>query len=53
MKTMEGTLEVLAEARVLGALLEELARRASGYELVAHWQQGEFHHDVVLVLSVS
>lgn len=50
---MDGTLEVLAEARVLGALLDELARRASGYELVAHWQQGDFHHDVVLLPKKS
>ncbi len=34
----------LAEAMVLGALLERLG----DYELVDHWQQGEFHHDVVL-----
>jgi len=35
---------------MLGALLDELTARYEGYELVAHWQQGEFHHDVVLVL---
>ncbi len=40
------TLERLAEAMVLGALLELL--RPAGYELIAHWKQGEFHHDVVL-----
>jgi hypothetical protein len=50
---MEETLDALAEARVLGALLEELAQRALGYDLVAHWQQGEFHHDVVLVPKKS
>ncbi len=32
---------------VLGVLLEKLAREG-GYELVDHWKQGEFHHDVVL-----
>lgn len=31
---------------VLGALLDEIG----SYELVAHWTQGEFHHDVVLRL---
>jgi hypothetical protein len=33
---------------MLGALLEELRGRFGGYELLDHWQQGEFHHDVVL-----
>jgi hypothetical protein len=37
----------LAEELVLGALLARLAR-GGGYDLVDHWQQGEFHHDVVL-----
>lgn len=40
----------LARHLVLGALLDELARRHGAYELVAHWTQGEFHHDVVLFL---
>ena len=35
---------------VLGHLLEELRREQGGYELVAHWTQGEFHHDVVVRL---
>lgn len=34
----------LAKHLVLGALLESLGE----YELVAHWTQGEFHHDVVV-----
>ena len=33
---------------VLGALLDEVRRRWGGYELIDHWRQGEFHHDVVL-----
>lgn len=37
----------LASALVLGHLLERLDARG-GYELVAHWKQGEFHHDVVV-----
>jgi hypothetical protein len=40
----------LAESLVLGAVLDELTARFGGYELVAHWTQGEFHHDVVLRL---
>ncbi len=39
--------EGLAAALDLGGLLERL-RDAGGYELLAHWTQGEFHHDVVL-----
>ncbi len=45
---MEDALARLAGTRVLGALLAELGRTARGYELVAHWQQGEFHHDVLV-----
>jgi len=40
----------LARHLVLGGLLDELTTRYGGYELVAHWVQGEFHHDVVLRL---
>jgi hypothetical protein len=40
--------EALARHLVLGSLLEALTRRFGSYELVAHWTQGEFHHDVVL-----
>jgi hypothetical protein len=29
-------------------LLEELTHEHGGDELLEHWQQGEFHHDVVL-----
>ncbi|MGE0786369.1 MAG: hypothetical protein AB7S26_11930 [Sandaracinaceae bacterium] len=38
----------LAECLVLGALLEQVREVYGEYELVAHWTQGEFHHDVVL-----
>lgn len=38
----------LAETMVLGALLDALRARFGRYELVEHWAQGEFHHDVVL-----
>ena len=32
----------------LGSLLEMLGASYGGYDLLAHWKQGEFHHDVVL-----
>ncbi len=38
----------LASTMMLGMLLEQLQQAFGGYELVAHWRQGEFHHDVVL-----
>jgi hypothetical protein len=44
------SVEHLARRLVLGSLLDELTRRLGGYELVAHWTQGEFHHDMVLQL---
>jgi hypothetical protein len=43
-----GILEQLSRALMLGSLLEDVRQRFGDYELVAHWQQGEFHHDVVL-----
>ena len=33
---------------MLGKLLESLRRRFGSYELVDHWRQGEFHHDVIV-----
>jgi len=47
---MHVQLDELAGLLVLGALLEELRARHGGYELVDHWKQGEFHHDVVVRL---
>lgn len=38
----------LAKQLTLGALLDELRQRAQHYELLDHWQQGEFHHDTVV-----
>lgn len=38
----------LAEQLTLGGLLEEVRRLAGRYELLDHWQQGEFHHDTLL-----
>ena len=42
------SLQTLANQLSLSALLDELRRRAGSYELLEHWQQGEFHHDTVL-----
>jgi hypothetical protein len=47
---MPTALDHLARSLVLGALLDELTTQFGGYELVAHWTQGEFHHDIVLRL---
>jgi hypothetical protein len=38
----------LASSLVLGAFLERVKARWGRYEVVDHWQQGEFHHDTVL-----
>jgi hypothetical protein len=38
----------LVNQLTLGGLLDEVRRLAGGYELVDHWQQGEFHHDTVI-----
>lgn len=38
----------LANSLVLGALLDELEARHGGFDLLAHWTQGEFHHDLVV-----
>jgi hypothetical protein len=43
-------IEGLARALDLGSLLAEVNTRYGAYDLVAHWTQGEFHHDVVLRL---
>src|SRR4051794_19055370 len=45
---MQTVVRELADALVLGALLEEARARFGGYELLDHWKQGEFHHDVVV-----
>jgi hypothetical protein len=38
----------LADTLVLGALLEVVRARFGRYELLDHWKQGEFHHDVIV-----
>ncbi len=41
-------LDVLARQLSLGSLLSEVGATFAGYDLLEHWQQGEFHHDIVL-----
>lgn len=41
-------IEALAATLVLGALLDELRRSYGSFELLDHWTQGEFHHDLVV-----
>lgn len=43
----------LAGTLVLGSLLDEVRRACGGFELLAHWQQGEFHHDVLLEIPAT
>ena len=40
--------ESIAQNLGLGALLAELNLKFCGYELLDHWQRGEFHHDLLL-----
>jgi hypothetical protein len=42
------TLTELASTLLLGALLDQVRERWGAYELLEHWQQGEFHHDIVV-----
>ena len=42
------SLHTLGESLVLGDLLARLVKHHGAFELLAHWTQGEFHHDVVL-----
>ncbi|MEA2697895.1 MAG: hypothetical protein QOI66_2166 [Myxococcales bacterium] len=42
------TIEALARNLALGSLLEDLKASFGGYEILDHWQRGEFHHDLLL-----
>ncbi|MBX3231099.1 MAG: hypothetical protein KIT84_37180 [Labilithrix sp.] len=48
---MQADVERLARSLVLGALLDDLRQRHGTFDVVAHWTQGEFHHDVVLAAA--
>jgi hypothetical protein len=52
-ETRNETVEALAATLVLGALLDDVRARCGGFELVDHWTQGEFHHDLVLRVNVD
>lgn len=41
-------LQTLADQMLLDSLLGELGRCCQRYEILVHWQQGEFHHDLVI-----
>ena len=45
---MKSTVRTLADTMVLGAVLDEIHRQFGPYELLDHWRQGEFHHDIVV-----
>lgn len=47
---MAFSVDRLLSSPVLGTFLDDLTRLFGGYELVSHWTQGEFHHDLVLRL---
>ena len=42
------SVEALAQNLGLGSLLSNLKTTFGGYEILDHWQRGEFHHDLVL-----
>ncbi len=50
---MNPVITELAKSLALGALLDQVRERWGRYELVDHWQQGEFHHDVVLRIPTA
>lgn len=45
--------ERLARCLSLSDLLSTIAAGYGGYELLEHWKQGEFHHDVVVRVTVT
>jgi hypothetical protein len=47
----KSAVQSLADTMVLGHLLDTLRKRFGAYELVDHWRQGEFHHDIILRVS--
>jgi hypothetical protein len=42
------SVEALAQNLALGSLLADLKTDFGGYEILDHWQRGEFHHDILL-----
>jgi len=41
-------IEALAQNLGLGSLLDALRSEFGGYDLLDHWQRGEFHHDLIV-----
>ena len=50
---LDQTVTTLAATLELGGALALLRESYGGYELLDHWQQGEFHHDVVLKVNAT
>jgi hypothetical protein len=50
---MGSVIEALAQHLGLGALLESLRSNLGGYDIVDHWQRGEFHHDLVVRVEAN
>jgi len=48
---MPSAIEILARQLSLGALIEALQLGFGGFELLNHWLQGEFHHDLVFYVE--
>ncbi|HEY4158946.1 MAG TPA: hypothetical protein VGM29_12645 [Polyangiaceae bacterium] len=51
--TLNALVDELARSLMLGALLEQVRTRWGAYELLDHFQQGEFHHDLVLSVHAN
>src|SRR5262249_17396787 len=47
------SVDELAKTLALGSLLDRIRQRWGSYELLDHWQQGEFHHDTVLRVAAA
>lgn len=50
---MASRIDDLAATLVLGALLDDVRRAYGSFELLEHWTQGEFHHDLVVRVPVD
>lgn len=50
---MDDPVAALAGELSLSDLFDRLRRDHGGYDLLDHWTQGEFHHDLVLAVSSS
>jgi len=48
LNTSTTDLGFLSSRQALAGLLGQLRENYGGYEIVEHWKQGEFHHDLVL-----